>query len=72
LQIDGIRDEKCALEMLATLWKPAGFARTCGLGGINRAAISRDELANPCKTAFYVNSRTRVEAGIEQWQRLIG
>lgn len=71
LLIDRLREERCDLEMLATLHKLAGSARTCGFAGINRAIASWDTLANPYKTSLHLNLRSIVEASIDEWHRLV-
>lgn len=72
LLIDRLREEQCAAEMLATLHKLAGSARTCGFTGINRAVASWDTTANPYRPSLHTNLRMAVEASVVEWQRLIG
>ncbi len=72
LLIDRLREERRAEEMLSTLHKLAGSARTCGFSGINRAVASWDTLANPYKPSLHSNLRMTVEASIEEWYGLIG
>lgn len=71
LLIDRLREERSEGEMLATLHKLAGSARTCGFTGINQAVASWDTLANPYKPKLHSNLHAIVEASIEEWQKLV-
>jgi HPt (histidine-containing phosphotransfer) domain-containing protein len=71
LLIERLREEKRASEMLLTLHKLAGSARTCGFIGINHAVGCWENLANPYKPSLHSNLRSTVEASIEVWQTLV-
>lgn len=69
--VERLREERRDVEMLATLHKLAGAARTCGFVGINQAIASWDTLANPYRASLHTNLQAIVEASIEEWQILV-
>lgn len=68
--IERLRDEQGTLELLATLHKLAGSARTCGFTGIDRAAALWDHSNDPFKASLYSNLRKAIETSTEEWQKL--
>lgn len=70
LLIERLRDEQSTVELLATLHKLAGSARTCGFAGIDRAAAWWDHSNDPYKASLYSNLRKTIETSTEEWQKL--
>jgi HPt (histidine-containing phosphotransfer) domain-containing protein len=68
--IERLREEESTLELLATLHKLAGSARTCGFAGIDRAAALWDNSNNPYKASLYSNLRKTIETSTEEWQKM--
>lgn len=71
LLIERLRLERCDVQMMETLHKLAGSARSCGFVGINRAIAAWETFANPYKSSLHSNLHSIVEASIEEWRTLV-
>ena len=71
LLLDRQREEKCGVEILATLHKLSGSARTCGFTGISHAVEIWGSSANPYDKCLYLDLCNTINASIEEWQALM-